>query len=173
VKIPLPPIAIRRFTQAHAQIAEATNRAAGQGAGFGFTVMQLVASAGNFDASYATSSTTDVVLPGVTTDPNSLFAGRGAYYLILLTTTGRVSGSAGTYGYGTIYIDGVAQTHTIGRLVALWDKGCGGFTSSTLFQVVEFQPGISHTVTFQLHVDNALLTFNHYATLLEVFLLGN
>src|SRR2546430_2434346 len=39
----LPNLALRRFGEAHAQAAEAINRAAGQGAGYGYMPMALMA----------------------------------------------------------------------------------------------------------------------------------
>ena len=160
-------IQFARSLQASYQMAEAANRAAGSGGGYGFQVMALLGSGSNYDTSYSTSSTTDVIQTGVSASAN---LARTCFIRVEVTATGKVSGAAGTFGYGTLYIDGTAQTHTIGRQVALWDKQ-NGFTCCTVSQIVLLQPG-DHTFTWQLHVDNAALTYNHYGTLLEVFQLG-
>src|SRR5579864_1152815 len=64
MKHPLPPLPLRRFSQAHAQAAEAINRAAGQGGGYGFLPLQLAAPVlGGFGSGPITSSSF-VPLPG-------------------------------------------------------------------------------------------------------------
>jgi hypothetical protein len=141
------------------------NRAAGSGGGSGQHPLRLVGSGSNFSAAYASTSTSDVVIPGVTT---TFQVSIPSYHMVLVSVTGKVSGAAGTFGYGSLYIDTVLQSHTNGRLVALFDKGIGGYTSNTLSQLIMFQPGI-HTIELDLHVDNAALTYNHYHALLEVF----
>ena len=161
-------IAAKRAQQALFEATASMNRAAGSGGGSGLQAMVLVGSGSNYDGSYNTTSTSDVVITGVTT---TFTVARTGSFWIVATVTGKVSGGAGTYGYGTTYVDSVAQTHTIGRLVALWDKNNAGFTSHTGTQLTQFAPG-SHTVDLRLHVDNAALTYNHYEALLEVFQLS-
>jgi hypothetical protein len=146
VRDPLPPLNIRRFAQSHAQGAEAINRAAGQGSGYGLQGMALLAD------QY--------------TAPNQLFTGVGVANAVDLTGSATVlqvsrpmlvlvqaniwlAVTAGIdFFYAYIQVDAGSGAAVISG------DGPKGYYSATALNVVMLQPG-AHTAKVRGYVGAA------------------
>src|SRR5579864_2477892 len=94
MKQPIPPVPLRRFAQAHAQAAEAINRAAGQGGGYGYLPMGLLGfkAAGN-QGGYSTANSTTWTDISNTSFPFTIV--RPTFFIYLVYACGHISAGAG------------------------------------------------------------------------------
>ncbi|MHB8613541.1 MAG: hypothetical protein ACYDAL_14100 [Candidatus Dormibacteraceae bacterium] len=162
-------IGAKRLQQGVFEALASQNRTAGSGGGSGYVPKQLLAAVFNFNTAYTTSSTTDGVVPGVTA---AIALPRTGNVEIAVLSTGKVSGAAGEFAYGSLYVDGTLYGHNNNTGVVLWDNLNGGYTSGTIPKVLFLAAG-SHTIDFRTHVDNIALTWINYQTVLDVFQLGS
>jgi|GEM_PF-5363492 len=154
MKHPLPPLAIRRVAQAHAQAAEAINRAAGQGAGYGFSPMYPLVTGG---------TQTSGPITGVAGPPTGIGGAGGevilttATFALTTATWVRLEAICSDYvlcgvAHATAHpvyfqIDGTDDATAYG-FVPVWSSPGNTETralSSTILDVVRMLPG-NHTV---------------------------
>lgn len=82
-----------------------------------------------------------------------------------------LTGTVGSFAYGTVLIDGVDYGHGNNGAKVIWDLRIAGYTNGSIILLQTLAAG-SHTIGFRTNVDNVNLVLGNYQAVLQVFQLG-